>query len=95
MIHMTVTMEPEPLGRFDAIRDALLSRSIDFYPKVMVDGMPQLLTSDQIIDEFTKASDHWANLEGNDALDDALKLARESRFSARLDGRRSDRDAGF
>ena len=75
---MTMTPEHEPLGRIEAIRDALRSRTIDFYPKVMVDGTPELLTSHQIIDEFGRASGHWAKLEDNDALDDALKLARDS-----------------
>lgn len=50
MVNMTVTLEAEPLGRFEAIRDALLSRTIDFYPKVAVDGTPELLTSHQIVD---------------------------------------------
>lgn len=75
---MTVTPEPEPLGRFEAISDALRSRTIDFYPKILVDGTTKLLTSHQIIEEFARASEHWAELEDDDALDDALKLARES-----------------
>lgn len=75
---MTRTSESEPLGRFEAIRDALLSRTIDFYPKVMVDGSPILLTSNEIIEEFGNSSTHWSTLEGDDALDEALKLARDS-----------------
>ena len=75
---MTATSEPKPLGRFEAICDALRSRTIDFYPKVIVDGTSELLTSHQIIEEFVEASAHWATLEDDDALDDALKLARDS-----------------
>lgn len=75
---MTNTLDPAPLGRIEAIWDALRSRSIDFYPKVMVDGAPQLLTSHDIIEEFGKASAHWTKLADGDDLDDALKLARDS-----------------
>ena len=77
-VRMTNTMDPAPLGRIEAIWDALRSHSIDFYPKVMVDGAPQLLTSHEIIDEFGKASDHWTKLTADDELNDALQLARDS-----------------
>lgn len=75
---MTNTPDPAPLGRIAAIWDALWSRSIDFYPKVMVNDAPKLLTSPEIIKEFGEASVHWTRLADDDDLDDALKLARDS-----------------
>lgn len=75
---MATEMEQRALGRLEAICDALRSRDIDFYPKVMVDNVPTLLTSSEIMSEFGEASSHWKNLEDNDDLDDALKLARDS-----------------
>ncbi len=72
--------DSEPLPWPHAVWGALWSKDVDFYPQVKgADGIPDLLSTDDMMKEFGIASGHWTDLEAtNVELDDALKLARQS-----------------
>src|ERR1700722_12553346 len=66
------------LGCGAAIWNALLSRSIDFYPRVAQGCIISTLGVVPAIEEMAEASARWTVIENNDALTGAIDLAKQS-----------------
>ena len=66
------------LGWRTAIWNAFWSHKVDFYPRVAEGGTISSMGTFPVLQEMEKASARWRKLEDNDALKNAIDLAKQS-----------------